>query len=124
MSRHPGMPTDEQQDSAAEAMYDEQLDTPKWLLVKRLKTSEECRQNLFDALTKVEQQRDRLRAALVLLVGVDSRAELEEMETTLRLAPAPAEDKAAAIDGIHALLSTLPDVASVVPPRGEEEKSS
>lgn len=56
-----------------------------------------------------QHERDVLRAALVNLVGVDGRHELEEMEVTLRALPGPAADKAAAIDGIHALLATLPD---------------
>lgn len=48
-----------------------------------------------------------LRAALVGLVGADGRAELEQMEAVMRLMPAPAADKAATIDAIHALLATL-----------------
>lgn len=53
-------------------------------------------------------ERNRLRAALVQLVGVDGPAELAEMEAVMRLMPAPAEDKAATIDAIHALIATLP----------------
>lgn len=49
---------------------------------------------------------DLLRTALVGLVGVDSRAELEQLEAAMRLMPAPAQDKAATIDAIHALLAT------------------
>ena len=49
-----------------------------------------------------------VRAALVGLVGVDTRAELEELEAALRLMRAPAKDKAATIDAVHALLATLP----------------
>lgn len=56
---------------------------------------------------RAEAQRDRLRNALVQLVGSSDRAELEAMEVVLRLSPAPAEDKAAAIDGVHALLALL-----------------
>jgi len=51
----------------------------------------------------------KLRAALVGLIGVDGRDELEAMEATMRLLPAPAADKAASIDAIHALLATLPE---------------
>lgn len=51
---------------------------------------------------------DRLRAALVQLVGVDGLAELASMEVAMRLMPAPAEDKAATIDAIDALIATLP----------------
>lgn len=52
-------------------------------------------------------ERDRLRAALVRLVGVDGRAELEALETAMRSIPAASEDKAASLDAIHALLATL-----------------
>ncbi len=56
----------------------------------------------------LQEQSDRLRAALVGIVGVDGRAELEQMEAVMRLMPVPAEDKARTIDAIHALLATLP----------------
>lgn len=58
---------------------------------------------------RVEAERDLLRVALVKLVGVDGRAELSEMEAVMRLMPAPAEDKAATIDAIHALIATAVD---------------
>ena len=54
----------------------------------------------------LQEQCDRLRAALVGLVGVDGREELEQMEAVMRLMPAPAQDKAATIDAIHALIAT------------------
>jgi outer membrane protein TolC len=60
------------------------------------------------ALETVQQQRDQLRAALVGLVGVDGREELEPLEGVMRVMVAPAKDKAASIDAIHALLATLP----------------
>lgn len=50
----------------------------------------------------------QLRTALVGLVGVDGKENLEQMEAAMRLIPAPAEDKAKSIDAIHALLATLP----------------
>lgn len=59
------------------------------------------------AIKPLEAERNRLRAALVGLVGVDGRADLEQMEGVMRLMPAPAEDKAATIDAIHALLATV-----------------
>lgn len=59
-------------------------------------------------LSEVIAQRDRLRAALVGVVGVSTREELEQMEAFMRSTPAPAEDKAATIDAIHALIATLP----------------
>jgi hypothetical protein len=60
-----------------------------------------------ERLAKVVAERDRLRTALVGIVGVDGRAELERMEVVMRTMPAPAEDKARTIDAIHALLATL-----------------
>lgn len=57
-------------------------------------------------LAAVEAQRDRLRAALVKLVGVDGKEDLEQFECVMRLMPAPAEDKAATVDAIHALIAT------------------
>jgi polyhydroxyalkanoate synthesis regulator protein len=56
----------------------------------------------------LRDQRDRLRAALAALVGMDGREDLEQMEAVMRLTPAPLEDRAHAIDAIHALLATLP----------------
>ena len=58
---------------------------------------------------KLKSERDMLRAVLVKLVGLDGREELEQMEAAMRLMPAPAEDKAATIDAIHALIATLPE---------------
>lgn len=46
-----------------------------------------------------------LRSALEKLVGASTRDELQQMEAVMRLMPGPAEDKAAAIDAIHALLA-------------------
>jgi hypothetical protein len=55
----------------------------------------------------LQAQRDLLRAALVGLIGVSTREELEQMEAYMRLASTPAADKAASIDAIHALLATI-----------------
>lgn len=63
---------------------------------------------LIAAAPTLFAERNRLRVALVQLVGVDGPAELAEMEAVMRLMPAPAEDKAATIDAIHALIATLP----------------
>lgn len=71
------------------------------------KCSADLSQSFRDDIAKVEAQRDRLRAALAKLIGVDGREELEQMEAVMRLMPAPAEDKAASIDAIHALLATV-----------------
>lgn len=68
-----------------------------------------------------EAQCDVLRAALVCLVGVDGRGELEQLEAVMRLMPAPAEDKAATIDAIRVLIATVKSATSVaaVDPAGE-----
>lgn len=58
-------------------------------------------------LDAVREQRDRFRKVLEQLVGVGNREELEAMEFVMRSLPAPAADKAATIDAIHALLETL-----------------
>jgi len=67
----------------------------------------------IDALAKqvatLTAERDQLRSALTGLVGAETREELEQMEVVMRMMSAPAEDKAASIDAIHALLKT--DVA-------------
>lgn len=47
----------------------------------------------------------RLRAALAGLIGAESEDELKAMEALMRHVPAPAADKAAMLDAIHALLS-------------------
>ena len=52
-------------------------------------------------------ERDRLRRALIGLVGVESRKDLREMELVMRAIAAPWEDKIAMLDAIHALLATM-----------------
>lgn len=59
------------------------------------------KQKLFD-------DRSMLRRALAQLVGVDTVEELRNMETIMRTALSPAQDKAAAIDAIHALIEVQP----------------
>ena len=59
-------------------------------------------------MKKVSDEHRMLRKALVGLVGVDTREELEAMEAYIRSAPAPDEDKMTSINGIHALIKTLP----------------
>jgi hypothetical protein len=71
-------------------------------------------QNAQDAnarLATVKAERDRLRAALVALVGVDGRDDLGQMEAVMRLMVVPAEDKAATIDAIHALIATCDEAS-------------
>lgn len=52
--------------------------------------------------------RAMLRRALAQLVGADTVEELQNMEAIMRVAPAPAKDRAAAIDAIHALIEVQP----------------
>lgn len=65
-------------------------------------------------MRKAEADIALLRGALAGLVGASDKAELEQMELAVRLLPAPAADKAASIDAIHALLATLPNAAGEV----------
>lgn len=51
----------------------------------------------------VTAQRDKLREALIGLVGASEQDELDAMEAVIRATPAAAEDKAALLDAIHAL---------------------
>ena len=60
-------------------------------------------------MRKAESDIAMLRNALAGLVGASDKVELEQMEVAMRLMPAPAADKAAGIDAIHALLATLPN---------------
>lgn len=50
-------------------------------------------------------ERDRMRRALEGLMGAYDMNTLRGMEISIRATPAPAEDKAAALDAIHALLA-------------------
>ena len=59
-------------------------------------------------IDELRAENARLRPALVGLIGADSEQELRQMEATMRLLPAPEEDKAVSINAIHALLATLP----------------
>ena len=68
-------------------------------------------------MRKAERDIALLRSALVGLIGADSAEELRQMEVTMRLLPAPAEDKAVSINAIHALLATLPFNAGNKPPQ-------
>lgn len=62
----------------------------------------------YDDLYDLHQNYLKIRGALAQLVGGDDKATLEQMELVIRSQPAPAEDKAAALDAIHILLRTLP----------------
>ena len=70
-----------------------------------------------DEIDELRKENARLRSALVGLIGADSEQELRQMEATMRLLPAPEEDKAVSINAIHALLATLPVNAGNKPPQ-------
>lgn len=57
-------------------------------------------------MRQAEQTIKTLRDALVGLVGASDVAELKQMELTMRVLPAPEQDKAVTINAIHALITT------------------
>ena len=59
---------------------------------------------LRDAELKIK----KLRAALVGLIGAETKEELDSMEFAIRAAPSPQSDKAAAINAIDALRMSIP----------------
>ena len=59
-------------------------------------------------MRKAEADIALLRSALAGLIGADTEQELREMEAMMRLLPAPEADKVVSINGIRALLATLP----------------
>ncbi len=58
-----------------------------------------------EKLREAEQKIERLRKALVGLIGAETAEELDAMELFLRSTPAPESDKIAAINAIDALRS-------------------
>ena len=79
-------------------------DTPAWgdkVLTDHIRVCEK------HPMKKLADQYEQVRAALVGLVGADSREELDRMEAVIRIAPAPDTDKAATINAICALRDTL-----------------
>lgn len=58
-------------------------------------------------LAQLVAENERLRKALVGLVGADTKAELEQMEAVIRIAPVPDVDRMNTINAIQALLQTL-----------------
>lgn len=65
-------------------------------------------------LRKAESDIALLRSALTGLVGVNSEAELRQMEGIMRSLPIPDTDKTASINAIHALLATIPTADGAV----------
>lgn len=57
-------------------------------------------------LRQAEQTIKKLRSALAGLVGASTKSELEQIEFGLRIAPAPDQDKVAALNAVHCLIET------------------
>ena len=49
---------------------------------------------------------EKLRAALIGLVGASEKGELEQMEAMIRVAPIPDQDKVGMLNAIHLLIAT------------------
>ena len=78
-------------------------DTPSWgsdVLTEHIKVCEK------HPMRKAENDIKKLRKALIGLIGAETAEELNQMELSLRLVPAPEADVIAAINAIHALLDT------------------
>ena len=58
-----------------------------------------------ESVDDVDARLAKAMAALAGLVGSSDRAELEQMESLIRVAPAPDADKVAALNAIHCLLA-------------------
>jgi len=80
---------------------------PIYAAIKALTEAAEQLTSADQRIAELEKERGLLRSALAKIIGVDGREELEALEAVMRLMPAPAEDKAASVDAIHALLATL-----------------
>lgn len=57
-------------------------------------------------IEELKKKNEILRKALIGLVGSDDKDELEQMEASIRMFPAPDEDYAVTINAIHAILKT------------------
>jgi hypothetical protein len=76
-------------------------DTPAWgdqILTDHIKVCEK------HPMRKLEADKNKLREALVRLVGSDDRQELENMKGTISLLPCSEEDKNNTINAINVLL--------------------
>jgi hypothetical protein len=79
-------------------------DSPSWgdkVLTDHIKVCEK------HPMRKAEAQIDKLRKALIGLVGVETIPELEAMEAVIRMAPIPDVDRMNTINAIQALKDTL-----------------
>ena len=95
----------------------DELRTENARLKAALLTNDTTIESANNAAGMLEAENARLRSALVGLIGADNEQELRQMEATMRLLPAPEEDKAVSINAIHALLATLPVNAGDKPPQ-------
>jgi hypothetical protein len=81
-------------------------DTPTWgdkVLTDHIKICEK------HPMRQAEEKIAKLRKALIDLVGMETKEELEKMELALRMTAAPDADKAVGINAIHVLLETMPE---------------
>lgn len=62
-------------------------------------------------MRQAEATISKLRAALVGLVGMSKKKDLETMEAAIRVLPAPDADKVAMINAIHVLIETAGEAA-------------
>jgi len=62
-----------------------------------------------EEIERLQKDAALLRAALIGLIGVESKQELQGMELAIRALPVPEADKAISINAIHALLATMPN---------------
>lgn len=58
-------------------------------------------------MSTVLEQRNKLRAALAAMVGASTREELDAIELGVRAIPGCEEDRAVALNAIHALRDSL-----------------
>lgn len=80
-------------------------DTPAWgsdVLTEHIKI---CPKH---PMRQAEATIEKLRSALIGLVGAGEKDELETMEATLRMMPIPDVDRMATINAIRAIIETTP----------------
>lgn len=62
---------------------------------------------IADDMDKLHERIERLRKALIGLVGVETKEELEKMEAAMRTMPGNEADKVVGINAVQALLLTM-----------------
>lgn len=77
-----------------------------------MKLSEQLKRDFGEAMgdyiekaEELERNMEKFRKALVSLLGVETKEDLQQMELIIRKSEAPISDKVAAVNAIHALLS-------------------